>query len=117
MKNLRKEIKEYQQIFELVQKKPCTEEENQVYKTILENGENLPEGVFPYVTDGVPSKDRFYTLCDCDLTEEEKAEYLQLKQLKYIKTIKNVSMFFCILSLIGLLVSIIIILIITGIIL
>ena len=39
---------------------------------LLENGESLPEGVFPYVYfSGETSTDEFYTVCESDLTEEE----------------------------------------------
>jgi len=101
--NLRDELHLLKFEFDLLQKSPCSKEENKMYKKLLKEGGCLPEGVFAYIYDnGDISTTEFYTIYEPDLTEAEIAEYLTYKKLSLIKTIKNCVMFFTILAIIGL---------------
>ena len=100
--NLREELRAYRFEFDLLQKIPCTKQENKDYKMLLEEGCALPEGVFPYTyDDGETSKSEFYTVYETDFTEFEKIEYLTYRKLGLLKTIKNCAMFFTALTIIG----------------
>ncbi len=45
---------------------------------------------------------KFYTVKDSGLTEDEKRLYMELKKLEYIKTIKNCVLLFTVTAVIGL---------------
>ncbi len=97
--NLKDKLRAHKFQFGLLQKNPCSKEENTEYKKLLENGESLPEGVFPYVYfSGETSTDEFYTVCESDLTEEEIKEYLTYKKLHLLRSIKNCLLFFVVLT-------------------
>jgi len=100
--NLRDELRYHKFEFDLLQKIPCTKQENKAYQQLLKQGGSLPEGVFAYVYDsGETSTTEFYTVYEADLSEAEIREYLTYKQLSLIKTIKNCILFFTILTIIG----------------
>ena len=100
--NLRDELRSYKFEFDLLQKIPCTKQENKEYQNILKAGGVLPDGVFAYVYDsGETSTTEFYTVYETDLTEAEIQEYLTYKQLSLIRTIKNCVVFFTVLTIIG----------------
>ena len=98
--NLRNELRSYKFEFDLLQKIPCSKEENQEYQKLLKNGGVLPEGVFPVVDDfsGATSTTEFYTIYEPDLNKAEITEYLTYKKLSLIKTIKNCVVFFTVLT-------------------
>ncbi|MBR6548766.1 MAG: hypothetical protein IKT68_04395 [Clostridia bacterium] len=100
--DLRDKLRAYKSEFDLLQKIPCTKQENEKYQQLLKNGETLPDGVFAYADDptGEPTTE-FYTVCETDLTEAEIKEYLTYKQLRFIRTIKNCVVFFTVLTIIG----------------
>ena len=101
-RNLRDELRSYKFEFDLLQKIPCSKQENKDYQNLLKNGGVLPEGVYAYVYDnGETSTTEFYTIYETDLTESEISEYLTYKKLSLIKTIKNCIMFFTVLTIIG----------------
>ena len=100
--NLRDELRSYKFEFDLLQKIPCSKQENREYQKILKEGGVLPEGVFAYVYDsGETSKTEFYTIYETDLTESEITEYLTYKKLSLIRTIKNCVMFFTVSTIIA----------------
>lgn len=100
--DLRKELRSYKYEFGLLQKIPCSKQENKQYQKLLKDGGVLPEGVFAYLyDDGVTSSTEFYTIYETDLTETEVTEYLTYKKLSFIRTIKNCIMFFTVLTIIG----------------
>ena len=100
--NLRDELRSHKFEFDLLQKIPCTKQENTEYQKLLKDGGTLPDGVYAYVYDtGETSTTEFYTIYETDLTESEIREYLTYKQLSLIKTIKNCVMFFTVLTIIG----------------
>ena len=100
--NLRDELQSYKFEFDLLQKIPCSKQENKEYQKLLKEGGVLPEGVFAYVYDsGETSTTEFYTIYETDLTESEIREYLTYKKLSLIRTIKNCIMFFTVLTIIG----------------
>lgn len=100
--NLRDELRAYKFEFDLMQKIPCSKQENKEYKNTLKEGGVLPDGVFPYVYEnGEASSSEFYTVYETDLTESEIMEYLTYKKLSLIRTIKNCVMFFTVLTIIG----------------
>ena len=101
--NLRDELRTRRFEFDLLQRIPCTKQENKKYQRLLVNGGTLPDGVYAYVYDnGVTSTTEFYTLYETDLTESEIREYFTYKQLDLIRTIKNCVVFFTVLTIIGL---------------
>ena len=100
--NLREELRTHKFEFDLLQKIPCTKQENKEYQQLLKDGGTLPEGIFAYVYDtGETSTSDFYTIYETDLSESEIREYLTYKKLSLIKTIKNCVLFFTILTIIG----------------
>ncbi len=100
--NLRDELRAHKFEFDLLQKIPCSKQENKEYEQLLKDGGTLPEGVYAYVYDGdVTSATEFYTIYETDLTESEIREYLTYKQLSLIRTIKKCVMFFTVLTIIG----------------
>lgn len=100
--DLREELRYHKFEFGLLQKIPCSKEENKEYQQLLKNGESLPDGVFAYVYDnGEVSTTDFYTVYEPKLTDEEIKEYLMYKQISMIKTIKNCVLFFVILTIIS----------------
>ena len=99
--DIRQILMEYKLEFGILEKKPCTKQENEAYINLLKKGENLPEGVFRYENIDGEKRDEFYTICPTDLTETEIQEYITYKKLKYIKTIKNCAVFFTVLSIVG----------------
>ena len=99
--NAREELVNYKLEFGVLERKPCTEQENKVYVNILKNGGRLPVNTFQYeALDGEPSA-QFYSIAESGLTEAEIQEYLTYKNLKYIKTIKNCVVFFTALTILG----------------
>ena len=103
--NLREKLKAYKIEFELLQKIPCSTQENEEYRKILENGGVLPEGDFSYYDGGETPTSSFYKIYETDLTESEIAEYLTYKKLSLIKTIKSCVVFFTVLTVIGIIVG------------
>ena len=100
--NLRDELRAHKFEFDLLQKIPCTKQENKEYQKLLKDGGTLPEGVYAYVYDSnETSATEFYTIYETDLTESEIREYLTYKQLSHIKTIKNCVLFFTVLTIIS----------------
>ena len=100
--NLREELRSYKFEFDLLQKIPCSKQENKEYERLLNEGGSLPEGVYAYVWEnGETSTTNFYTIYEPDLTESEIREYLTYKKLSLIKTIKNCVLFFTVLTIIG----------------
>lgn len=100
--NLRDELRAHKFEFDLLQKIPCTKQENKEYKKLLKDGGVLPEGVYAYVYDsGETSTTEFYTIYETDLTEPEIREYLTYKQLSLTRTIKNCVVFLTALTIFG----------------
>ena len=88
--NLRDELLLYKFDFDLLQKIPCSKQENRKYQKLLKEGGVLPEGVFAYGHEtGDASTTEFYTVYETDLTESEIAEYLTYQKLSMLRTIKN----------------------------
>ena len=105
--NLRDELRLYKFDFDLLQKIPCTKQENKKYQKLLKEGGVLPEGVFAYGhgTDDV-STTEFYTVYETDLTDSEIAEYLTYRKLGMLRTIQNCILVLTISSIIYMVVSI-----------
>ena len=100
--DLRDELRSYKFEFGLLQKIPCSKQENIEYQKLLKENGVLPDGVYAYVYDnGETSPTQFYTVYETDLTESEITEYLTYKQLSLIRTIKNCIMFFTVLTILG----------------
>ncbi len=101
--NLRKRLTEYKMDFDLLEKIPCSQEENKEYEQLLKEGKPLPEDVFPYIyDDGEVSTSEFYTVYEAELSEAETMQYLTFKKLYYLHTIKICVVFFTVLTVIGL---------------
>ena len=88
-KDLRTELRTMKFEFDLLQRIPCTEEENRAFKRYLEDGQDLPQGVFRYRNaDGKNSDSEFYTVYEPDLNEREIKEFLTMRKLQILKSIK-----------------------------
>lgn len=89
-KDLRTELRTMRFEFDLLQRIPCSEEENRAFKRYLEDGVDLPQGVFRYRNaDGKNSDSEFYTVYEPDLTEREIKEFLTMRKLQILKSIKT----------------------------
>ncbi|MBQ5884448.1 MAG: hypothetical protein IIW72_07955 [Clostridia bacterium] len=94
-KDLRTELRTMKFEFDLLQRIPCSEEENRAFKRYLEDGQDLPQGVYRYRnSDGKNSETEFYTVYDPDLTEREMNEFLKMRQMQILKSIKGAIMLF-----------------------
>ena len=88
-KDLRTELRTMRFEFDLLQRIPCTEDENRAFKRYLDDGVDLPQGVFRYRTaDGKNSDSEFYTVYEPDLNEREINEFLTMRKLQILKSIK-----------------------------
>jgi hypothetical protein len=89
-KDLRTELRTMRFEFDILQRIPCSEEENRAFKRYLEDGQDLPQGVYRYRnSDGKNSDSEFYTVYEPDLNEREINEYLTLRKLQILKSIKS----------------------------
>ncbi len=102
--NLRDKLRAHKFEFNLLQKIPCSEQENKEYKKLLKEGGTLPKGVYAYEYEDETSTGEFYTVYEAELTEAEIKEYLTYKQLSYIRTIKNCVLFLTVLVIIKIIV-------------
>ena len=100
--DLRQDLKDFKEKFNLIQKIPCNIEENKRYTQMARDGKPLPENVFKYEYSVGMDYDEFYTLYIPDLSAAEINEYLTYKQLALLNTIKNCVVFFTVLTVIGL---------------
>ena len=96
------ELREHKIEFDLLQKIPCTKEENKKYRKMVEANQTLPAGVYSDDDEVDVTLMEFYTIYEPDLSDAEIQEYLTYKQLSLIRTIKNCVVFFTVLTIIGL---------------
>ena len=109
-KNLRDELNEHRQRWNLLQKIPCSEQEEREFEALLKAGESLPEGVLYQKNDEYSETEySFYTIYKPELTQEELTEYLTYKKLSLLNMIKNCVVFFTILTIVSIIAAIIII--------
>lgn len=94
--------------YDIYEKEWCSDEDNEKYSKIVENGEELPENIY---STGLYN-DIFYKLKDCGFSYEEKMEYLKYKELNILEeqsdklnTIKKCAIFFVVLTAISLLIT------------
>lgn len=100
--DLRDALRSYQYEFDLLQKIPCSKEENKAYEKLVKSGGKLPDGVYAYVyVNDEASTNEFYTIYEPDLTEEEIRQYLTFKKLSLLKSIKNCMVFFVVLTILS----------------
>lgn len=104
--DVQKELRKKRFEFGLFQDVECSDEDTQTYKTMLKNGEPLPEGVAQYKDSQTGEyMESFYTVRDSGLTDAEKQEYLKYVELSYMKTIKNCVVFLTSLVIISLILT------------
>ena len=96
--DLRRELNQMQFYLNFLQRADCSNSENQKYLNDKKSGNQLPNNVIQ----SRENPNKFYTVKDSDLTEDEKRLYMELKKLEHIKTIKNCVLFFTVLTVIGL---------------
>ena len=99
--DIRQKLRSYKFDFDLLQKIPCTQEENKAYLDLLKAGRPLPDGVFRYEYQSGIESDAFYTVYEPELTADEIAEYLTYKKLHMLRTIKNCAVFFVVLTIVS----------------
>ena len=102
--DLREQLRNYKFQFGLLQKIPCSVEENKEYTHLQKEGKPLPDGIFKYEYSNDTAQDDFYTVAAPDLTVQELDEYLTYKKLSLLRTIKNCVVFFAVLTIIYLVV-------------
>ena len=107
--DLRQELREYKEQFNLIQTIPCTREENKHYTQLYRSGQPLPENIKRYDYGMGMDYEEFYMEFIPDLNPNEINEYLTYKQLALLNTIKNSVLFFVILTIIGLVGSLLLI--------
>ncbi len=107
--DLKDAIRSYKFEFNLLQKIPCSKQENKEYQKLQKEGGVLPDGVYAYNYYG--EFPEFYTIYKQDLTESEVAEYLTFEKLKLIRTIKKCVMFFTIIAIIAIISAVVYLLI------
>lgn len=100
--DIRQKLRSYKFEFDLLQKIPCTKEENAAYLASHKANQPLPEGVYRYEYESGVEADAFYTIYEPELTADEIAEYLTYKKLHMLRTIKNCAVFFVVLTIISL---------------
>ena len=81
-----------------MQRADCSNSENQKYLNDKKSGNPLPSNVIQ----SRENPNKFYTVKDSGLTEDERRLYIELKKLEYIKTIKNCVLYFTVIAVIGL---------------
>lgn len=80
IKVLRKELDELREQAGIYQPVYCSEEDNAMFKMLLQDKKPLPEGVYVY-------EGKFFTYMESDLSEQEFEELLTLRKDKYLKSI------------------------------
>ena len=80
IKALRKELDELREQAGIYQPVYCSEEDNAMFKMLLQDKKPLPEGVYVY-------EGKFFTYMESDLSEQEFDELLTLRKDKYLKSI------------------------------
>ena len=73
----------------LLQRDDCSDEENESYMEMLQNGQPLPDGIYRYESPDGEELDEFYRLQGSVLTQEQLEAYLALKQYQEIRTIRR----------------------------
>ena len=101
-KDIKEQITAFKFEFDLLQKIPCSKEENKRYAQMCKHGQPLPENIFQYDNYGSDDLADFYTVYTPELTDAEIAEYLTYKKLSLLRTIKNCLVFFVALAVISL---------------
>ena len=102
-----KKRKFYEEFFEmkfeceLVQKKRCSPEEQQIYLEMEEREEELPFDIFKYPGEA----EAFGRYVELDVDKEHLQEYYTLIQTKKLNTIKNCVVFFTVLTIISMIVA------------
>lgn len=99
--DLRRELNQMQFDLNFLQRADCSNSENQKYLNDKKSGNQLPNNVIQ----SRENPNKFYTVKDSGLTEDEKHLYMELKKLEHIKTIKNCILFFTVPAVIGLIVT------------
>ena len=99
--DIKQKLRSYKFEFDLLQKIPCSQEENKAYLDLLKAGQPLPEGVFRYEYQSGIESDEFYTVYEPELTADEIAEYLTYRKLHMLRTIKNCVVFFVVLTIVS----------------
>lgn len=97
---LRLELNTLKLEFGLLQRFDCDYKSNREYKELRKNGQPLPDGIYQ----APENNDKFYTIQECGLTEQEIEEYIKLKKLGFLRTIKKCVLFFAVLTIIDLII-------------
>ena len=82
IKALRKELDELREQAGIYQPVYCSEEDNAMFKMLLQDMKPLPEGVYVY-------EGKFFTYMESDLSEQEFEELLTLRKNKYLDKIEK----------------------------
>ena len=105
--NIKKQLRDYKFQFGLLQRVPCSSNENKAYTELLKEDKPLPENVVKYDCSSSSKWEEFYTIYTPELTEQEILEYLTYKKLSLLNTIKNCVVFFTVLTIVSLFLALI----------
>ena len=86
---------------DLLHRDDCSDEENESYLEMLQNGQPLPDGIYRYESPDGDELDEFYRLQGPVLTQEELGAYLALKQYQEIRTIRKCMVLLSVLAVIA----------------
>ena len=84
MKDIRKDFEQLKINYGLIQKNYLHRSETKDFAKMLKQNQPLPDGIKGNDFDG------FFTVQDCDLSNLEIQQYIELKKLSYLSTIKNI---------------------------
>lgn len=84
MKDIRKDFEQLKINYGLIQKNYLNRNETKDFAQMLKQNQPLPDGIKGNDFDG------FFTVQDCDLSNLEIQQYIELKKLSYLSTIKNI---------------------------
>lgn len=81
--SLLNELKTLEEDFGVVEKIPCTTEDNKKYRELLNNGETLPDGIYQ----NKDNTNLFYNITRHEMTDKDFDRLVKLKTWKEVKTI------------------------------
>lgn len=73
----------------IIIKQKCTRPENEFYRSVLAEGEELPEGIRQFMNKDDEPTGKFYKILDDGMTSEELTRYVLLLQHNELRTIRK----------------------------
>ena len=102
IKNINREIHYAQLNLSLLERRDCTDEENEAFLQMLRDGHPLPPDIYRYEKSNGNELDEFYRINDPRPTEEELRTYLSLKRYEELRAIRRCLVILIVLGALGL---------------